>query len=59
MNRRALFAIQFALGVALALVATVFMIDGDTVGENTINIAIVILVSGLALICTSPIRILR
>ena len=59
MNRRALFAIQFALGVALALVATVFMIDGDTVGENTVYIAIVILLVGLALIGTSPSRILR
>ncbi len=58
MNRRALFAIQFALGVALALVAAFFMIDGDTVGENTTGIAIVILIIGLGLIATSPIRIL-
>jgi Na+/H+ antiporter NhaD/arsenite permease-like protein len=56
-QKRAFFA-QFIVGIALALLADIFMFDGDILGENTAGISTVIGIVGICLIATSNIHLL-
>ena len=51
------FFTQWIIGVVLALVAAIFMFDGDILGENTIAISIVLGIVGISLIGTSNVRL--
>lgn len=56
-KKRAFFA-QWIIGLVLALVAAIFMFDGDILGENTSSISTVIGIVGISLIATSNVRLL-
>jgi hypothetical protein len=51
--------VQFALGLLLALTGALLMIDGGILGENTVGIATVTGIVGIALIATSKFRLLK
>jgi drug/metabolite transporter (DMT)-like permease len=52
------FFTQFIIGIVLALIAAIFMFDGDILGENTAGISTVIGIVGICLIATSNINLL-
>ncbi len=56
-QKRAFF-VQFAVGIAIALMAAIFMFDGDILGENTTGISTVLGIVGISLIATSNINLL-
>jgi Na+/proline symporter len=56
-QKRAFFA-QWIIGIVLALIAAIFMFDGDILGENTTGISTVIGIVGICLIATSNINLL-
>jgi Na+/proline symporter len=56
-KKRAFFA-QWIIGLVLALVAAIFMFDGDMLGEKTAGIATVIGIVGISLIATSNVNLL-
>ena len=56
-QKKAFFA-QWIIGIVLALVAAIFMFDGDILGENTTGISTVIGIVGICLIATSNINLL-
>ena len=56
-QKRAFFA-QFLIGIVLALVAAIFMFDGDILGEKTTGISTVMGIVGISLIATSNINLL-
>ncbi len=56
-KKRAFFG-QFAIGVVLALLAAIFMFDGDILGENTTGIPTVLEIIGISLIGTSNVHLL-
>ena len=56
-RKRAFFG-QFVIGIVLALVAAIFMFDGDILGENTTGISTVIGIVGIGVIATSNINLL-
>ena len=56
-QKKAFFA-QFLIGIVLALVAAVFMFDGDILGENTTGISTVVGIAGISLIATSNVNLL-
>ncbi len=56
-QKRAFFA-QWITGVVLALVAAIFMFDGDILGEDTTGISTVLGIIGISLIATSNINLL-
>jgi Na+/proline symporter len=56
-QKKAFFA-QWIIGIVLALIAAIFMFDGDILGENTTGISTVIGIVGIALIATSNINLL-
>jgi len=56
-QKKAFFA-QWIIGIVLALVAAVFMFDGDVLGENTTAISTVLGIIGICLIATSNISLL-
>ena len=56
-NKKAFFA-QWIIGIVLALVAAIFMFDGDILGENTSGISTIIGIVGICLIATSNIYLL-
>jgi hypothetical protein len=56
-QKKAFFA-QWIIGIVLALVAAIFMFDGDIMGENTTGIATVLGIIGISLISTSNINLL-
>ena len=56
-HKKAFFA-QWIIGIAIALTAAAFMIDGDILGENTPGIATVIGIVGICLIATSNVHLL-
>ena len=56
-QKRAFFA-QWIIGIVLALIAAVFMFDGDMLGENTAGISTVVGIVGISLIATSNINLL-
>ena len=56
-QKKAFFA-QWIVGIVLALVAAVFMFDGDILGENTVRISTILGIIGICLIATSNVRLL-
>jgi len=56
-QKRAFFT-QWIIGIVLALIAAIFMFDGDILGENTTGISTVIGIVGICLIATSNINLL-
>ena len=57
-NKKKAFFAQWIIGVVLALIAAIFMFDGDILGENTTGISTVIGIVGICLIATSNINLL-
>jgi amino acid transporter len=56
-KKRAFFG-QFVIGIVIALVAAIFMFDGDILGENTTGISTVLGIIGISLIATSNVHLL-
>jgi di/tricarboxylate transporter len=56
-KKNAFFA-QWIIGIVLALLAAIFMFDGDILGENTTGISTIIGIVGICLIATSNIHLL-
>lgn len=56
-QKKAFFA-QWIVGIVLALVAAIFMIDGDILGENTVGTSTILGIIGICLIATSNVRLL-
>jgi len=56
-QKKAFFA-QWIIGIVLALIAAIFMFDGDILGENTTGISTVIGIIGICLIATSNVNLL-
>jgi uncharacterized membrane protein YfcA len=52
------FFLQFIIGIAIALMAAIFMFDGDILGENTAGISTVLGIIGICLIATSNVHLL-
>ena len=52
------FAVQWLIGLVLALVGAFFMFDGDILGADTAGIARIIGIVGIGLIATSGISII-
>jgi drug/metabolite transporter (DMT)-like permease len=52
------FFTQWIIGLVLALIAAIFMADGDILGENTTGISTVIGIVGICLIATSNVNLL-
>ncbi len=57
-KRKKVFFAQFITGLILALVAAIFMFDGDVLGENTSGISTVIGIIGISLIATSNVTLM-
>jgi len=56
-KKKAFFA-QWIIGIVIALLAAVFMFDGDILGENTAGISTIMGICGICLIATSNIHLL-
>jgi uncharacterized membrane protein YfcA len=56
-QKRAFFA-QWIVGIVIALIAAIFMFDGDILGENTTGISTVMGIIGICLIATSNVQLL-
>jgi len=56
-QKRAFFT-QWIIGIVLALIAAIFMFDGDILGENTTGISTVLGIIGICLIATSNVILL-
>jgi len=56
-QKKAFFA-QWIIGIVLALIAAIFMFDGDILGENTVGISTVLGIIGICLIATSNVNLL-
>jgi len=52
------FFTQWITGIVLALIAAIFMFDGDILGENTTGISTVLGIIGICLIATSNVNLL-
>jgi len=52
------FFTQWIIGIVLALIAAIFMFDGDILGENTTGISTVLGIVGISLIATSNVNLL-
>jgi Na+/H+ antiporter NhaD/arsenite permease-like protein len=52
------FFVQFIIGIAIALMAGIFMFDGDVLGENTAGISTVLGIIGICLIAASNVHLL-
>ena len=57
-NKKKAFFAQWIIGIVLALIAAIFMFDGDILGEKTTGISTVIGLVGICLIATSNINLL-
>ncbi len=57
-ERKKAFFTQWIIGIVLALVAAIFMFDGDILGENTAGISTILGIIGICLIATSNVRLL-
>jgi len=57
-NKKKAFFAQWIIGIVLALIAAIFMFDGDILGENTTGISTVIGIVGICLIATSNVNLL-
>ena len=56
-QKRAFFT-QWIIGIVVALIAAIFMIDGDILGENTTGISTALGIVGICLIATSNVNLL-
>jgi Na+/proline symporter len=56
-QKKAFFA-QWIIGIVIALIAAIFMYDGDILGEDTTGISTVIGIVGICLIASSNINLL-
>jgi len=57
-QRKRAFFLQWIIGLAIAVIAAVFMFDGDILGENTTGISTVMGIVGICLIATSNVSLL-
>ena len=57
-ERKKAFFSQWIIGIVLALIAAIFMLDGDILGENTVGISTVLGIIGICLIATSHVNLL-
>jgi len=57
-KRKKAFFTQWIIGLAVAILAAIFMFDGDILGENTTGISTVIGIVGISLIATSGVNLL-
>jgi LPXTG-motif cell wall-anchored protein len=57
-KRKKAFFAQWIIGLVIALIAAIFMFDGDILGENTTGISTVMGIVGICLIATSNINLL-
>ena len=57
-KRKKAFFAQWIIGIVIALIAAIFMFDGDILGENTTGISTVIGIVGICLIATSNVQLL-
>jgi drug/metabolite transporter (DMT)-like permease len=57
-KRKEAFYAQWIIGIVIALMAAIFMVDGDILGENTSGISTVVGIVGICLIATSNVSLL-
>lgn len=57
-QRKRAFFLQWIIGLAIAVIAAVFMFDGDILGENTAGISTVMGIVGICLIASSNVNLL-
>jgi amino acid transporter len=57
-KRKKAFFAQWIIGIVIALLAAIFMFDGDILGENTSGISTIIGIVGICLIASSSIHLL-
>jgi nicotinamide riboside transporter PnuC len=57
-KRKKAFFAQWIIGIVLALIAAIFMFDGDILGEDTTGISTVMGIVGISLIATSNVNLL-
>jgi len=57
-KRKKAFFAQWITGVVIALIAAIFMFDGQILGENTTGISTVMGIVGISLIATSNVNLL-
>ena len=57
-KRKKAFYSQWITGIVLALIAAIFMFDGDILGENTTGISTIMGIVGICLIATSNVTLL-
>jgi LPXTG-motif cell wall-anchored protein len=56
-HKKAFFA-QWIIGLVIAVIAAIFMFDGDILGERTVGISTVMGIVGICLIATSNVTLL-
>jgi len=57
-KRKKAFFAQWIIGLVIAVIAAVFMFDGDILGEKTVGISTVMGIVGICLIATSNVNLL-
>jgi nicotinamide riboside transporter PnuC len=57
-KRKKAFFAQWIIGLVIAIIAAIFMFDGDILGENTTGISTVMGIVGICLIATSNVNLL-
>lgn len=57
-KRKKVFFAQWVIGLVMAVIAAIFMFDGDILGENTTGISTVMGIVGISLIATSNVNLL-
>ncbi len=57
-KRKKVFFAQWVTGLVIAVIAAIFMFDGDILGENTTGISTVMGIVGISLIATSNVNLL-
>ena len=57
-KRKKAFFAQWTIGLVIAIIAAIFMFDGDILGERTAGISTVMGIVGICLIATSNVQLL-
>jgi membrane protein CcdC involved in cytochrome C biogenesis len=57
-KRKKAFFAQWIIGLVIAVIAAIFMFDGDILGERTVGISTVMGIVGICLIATSNVNLL-
>jgi len=57
-KRKKAFFTQWIIGIVIAVIAAIFMFDGDILGENTTGISTIMGIVGICLIATSNVTLL-